>query len=138
MTSPELPDLYFRLRENGATVFRLDRAPPRRRLEMTQIAVVNLRNGAIRPKPGAAPSAAETAAIETWIAARRDTLDRRRLDEVHRTVERLNLTAHWAQTAAAPEDLEAVADRLLMAMHDLRQVLVRRRADIAGDGAGGN
>ena len=45
----ELPDYYFRVRENGALVFRVDTENPQRRIEMDQIAVVNIRNGEIKP-----------------------------------------------------------------------------------------
>ena len=44
-----LPDYYFRIRENGAIVFRLDTENRNRRIEMDQIAVVNLRKGEIKP-----------------------------------------------------------------------------------------
>ena len=53
----------------------------------------------------------------------------RDLDDIHRAVDHLNLTTQWAQSKASDADLEAVTDRLLLAMHDLRSVLVRKKAD---------
>ena len=47
--STELPDYYFRVRENGAAVFRVDTENRQRRIEMDQIAVVNIKNGEIKP-----------------------------------------------------------------------------------------
>ena len=41
----------------------------------------------------------------------------------------LNLTAHWAQSRATDAQLDQVTDALLLAMHDLRTVLVRKKAD---------
>ena len=41
----------------------------------------------------------------------------------------MNLTTHWAQTRATDAQLDEVTDALLMAMHDLRTVLVRRKAE---------
>ena len=41
----DLPTLYFRGRENGAAVFRLDGENRDRRLELEQIAVVNTNRG---------------------------------------------------------------------------------------------
>ncbi len=38
----ELPDYYFRVRENGAAVFRVDTENRQRRIEMEQIAVINI------------------------------------------------------------------------------------------------
>ena len=44
-------------------------------------------------------------------------------------VDHLNLTTQWAQSKATNAELEAVTDALLLAMHDLRTVLVRKKAD---------
>lgn len=128
----DLPDFYFRIRENGAAVFRVSTENRQRRIEMTEIAVVNVRNGNVRPHGDHVLSDAEEAAIAEWLAERRALLTARDLDDIHRTIDRLNLTAHWAQSRATEADLEAVTDRLLLAMHDLRSVLVRRKADRAG------
>ena len=46
----DLPEYYFRVRENGAAVFRVDAENRQRRIEMDQIAVVNIRNGEIKPQ----------------------------------------------------------------------------------------
>ena len=46
----------------------------------------------------------------------------------------MNLTTQWAQSKASDAELEAITDRLLLAMHDLRTVLVRKKADrLVGD-----
>jgi len=128
MTLP-LPDYYFRVRENGAIAYRVDTQNRHRRIEMDQIAVINIRNGEVKPHGGRALSDQDRAAIETWIAERKALLAARDIDDILRTVDRLNLTAHWAQTRAADADLDAVTDTLLLAMHDLRTVLVRKKAD---------
>ena len=39
--SAQLPDYYFRVRDNGAFVFRIDTENRQRRIEMDQIAVIN-------------------------------------------------------------------------------------------------
>lgn len=129
----EMPEYYFRVRENGAMVFRVDTENRMRRIEMTQIAVVNVRNGEIKPHGNHTLSDAEQAEIESWLAQRRAELQDRELDDINRTVERLNLTTVWAQQSASPEDLHKVADRLLLAMHDLRSVLVRKKAQQSDD-----
>ncbi|VAV88512.1 FIG00992248: hypothetical protein, partial [hydrothermal vent metagenome] len=48
----------------------------------------------------------------------------------------LNTTAQWVQSRATDAELEDVTDALLLAMHDLRSVLVRKKADrvLKGDG----
>ncbi|MDE4274116.1 hypothetical protein PXK58_07305 [Phaeobacter gallaeciensis] len=127
--SAALPEYYFRVRENGAFVFRVDTENRQRRIDMDQIAVVNTRNGEIRPHGDRQLSARDMEAIETWMADRIATLARRDIDDIHRAVDHLNLTAHWVQSKASDEQLDEVSDALLMAMHDLRSVLVRKKAD---------
>jgi hypothetical protein len=131
----DLPDYYFRIRENGATVFRVDTENRQRRIDMEPIATVIVENGKVKPQGDRVLSDADLAAIEGWIAVRREVLAMRQLDDILRTVDHLNLTAHWAQTRAGDDDLEAVTDTLLLAMHDLRSVLVRRKAERLTGGA---
>ncbi|MBT8409997.1 MAG: hypothetical protein KJN93_10265 [Alphaproteobacteria bacterium] len=128
----ELPEYYFRIRENGAAVFRVDTENRHRRIEMDQIAVVNVKNGDIKPHGQRELSDADSARIETWLADRQALLAQRDVDDIHRTIDHLNLTAQWAQQRASEEQLEDVTDALLLAMHDLRSVLVRKKADRLG------
>lgn len=125
----DLPDYYFRIRDNGAAVFRVDTENRQRRIELDEIAFVNVKNGNIKPHGDRALTAEDQTAIADWLADRQDMLARRDIDDIHRTVDHLNMTAHWAQTRASDAALEEVTDRLLLAMHDLRNVLVRRKAD---------
>jgi len=125
----DLPPYYFRTRENGAFVFRVEPEGRMRRIEMDQIAIVNIRNGEIKPHGDRSLSDTDMAAIRDWMAARQAELAARDLDDIRRTVDHLNQTAHWAQGKATDAELEQVTEALLMAMHDLRGVLVRRKAD---------
>ncbi|MTI03819.1 hypothetical protein [Roseibium sp. RKSG952] len=127
--STELPEYYFRVRENGAVVFRIDTENRQRRIEMDQIAVINIRNGEVKPHGQRTLSEADKAEIARWMENRKALLEQREIDDIHRAVDYLNLTTQWAQSKATEEQLEDVTDRLLMAMHDLRSVLVRKKAD---------
>ena len=129
-----LPDYYFRVRENGAAVFRLGTENRQRRIEMDEIATVNVKNGNIKPHGEAELTAADRAAIGEWLAARQAQLAAREVVDILRTVVHLNLTTQWAQSRATDAQLEAVTDALLLAMHDLRSMLVRRKADRLGKG----
>ncbi|MFT6696851.1 MAG: hypothetical protein ACJAXU_002359, partial [Paracoccaceae bacterium] len=100
-----------------------------RQLEMDQIAVANTNNGQIKPHGNEPATPEEIKAIEAWIVARQKELAGRDIDDIMRAVDHLKLTAHWAQTKASDDDLEAFTDQLLMAMHDLRMVLVRKKSD---------
>jgi len=124
-----LPEYFFRVRENGAFVFRVDSENRQRRLDMDQIAVVNIRNGEVKPHGDRTLSAADLAAIKDWTESRKALLAQRDIDDILRTVDHLNLTAQWAQSRAQDDELEKVTDALLLAMHDLRTVLVRKKAD---------
>jgi hypothetical protein len=125
----DLPDYYFRVRENGAVVFRLDTENRQRRIEMDQIATVNVRNGEIKAQGDRKLTDADRAAIADWLRDRKALLAAREVDDILRTVDHLNLTTQWAQSRATGEQLDRVTDTLLLAMHDLRTVLVRKKAD---------
>ncbi|MBM2323563.1 MULTISPECIES: hypothetical protein [Marivita] len=125
----DLPDYYFRVRENGALVFRVDTENPQRRIEMDQIAVVNIRNGEIKPHGDRTLSDEDVTVIRDWMQDRQVILADREVDDILRTVDHLNLTTQWAQSRATEDQLEIVTDTLLLAMHDLRGVLVRRKAE---------
>ncbi len=132
--SAELPEYYFRVRENGAVVFKIDTENRQQRIEMDQIAVINIRNGEVKPHGQRSLTEADKAEIARWMDARKALLAQRDIDDIHRAVDYLNLTTQWAQSKASEEQLEEVTDRLLMAMHDLRSVLVRKKADrLKGD-----
>ena len=127
--SEALPPYYFRIRENGAAVFRVDTENRQRRIEMEEIAVVNVKNGNVRPHGETVLTPDDMAAISDWLGKRQAQLARREVDDILRSVDHLNLTAQWVQSRATPEDLDEVTDLLLLAMHDLRQVLVRKKAE---------
>lgn len=125
----DLPEYYFRIRENGALVFRVGTDNRQRRLEFEQIATVNVNNGQIRAQGDRELTEADHAAIADWLARRHEELARRTLDDIRRTVDHLNLTTQWAQSRATDDELDSVTDPLLLAMHDLRSILVRRKAE---------
>lgn len=125
----DLPELYFRVRENGAAVFRVDTENRHRRIEMDQIAVVNIRNGEVKPHGDRELSEEDIAAIRDWMTRRTEVLARRDIDDILRAVDHLNLTTQWVQSRATDDQLDEVTDALLLAMHDLRTVLVRKKAE---------
>ena len=125
----DLPEYYFRIRDNGAVVFRIDTENRQRRIEMEEIAVVNVRNGNIKPHGDTILSDADKSTIEAWLQKRVALLAERDIDDIHRAVDYMNLTTQWVQTRASDDQLEAVTDALLLAMHDLRNVLVRKKAE---------
>ena len=127
--SADLPDYYFRVRDNGAAVFRVDTENRNRRIEMDQIAVANIRNGEIKPQGDRVLTEPDLAAIKEWMQARVDLLAKRDLDDIHRAVDYMNTTTQWIQSKATDEQLDDITDALLLAMHDLRQVLVRKKAE---------
>ena len=128
--TPSLPKYYFRARDNGAAVFKVDSENRQRRIEMEQIALVNIRNGEIKPHGDRKLTNADIGAIRDWMEDRIQRLAWRDIDDILRTADHLNLTTQWVQSKATPEQLEEVTDHLLLAMHDLRTVLVRKKAEL--------
>lgn len=125
----ELPDYYFRVRENGAIVFRVDTENRQRRIDMDQIAIINIKNGEYKPHGDRILSEVDQTAIVDWMQARMDLLAVRAMDDIHRAVDYMNITTQWVQSKADDDQLEDITDVLLLAMHDLRTVLVRKKAD---------
>ncbi|MFZ1483258.1 MAG: hypothetical protein WAT25_21060 [Paracoccaceae bacterium] len=125
----DLPDYYFRIRENGAVVFKVDTENRQRRIELEEIATVNVRNGNIKPHGEVKLTPADLGVIEDWLVKRRALLEARDVDDILRAVDHMNLTTQWVVSKATDAQLEEVTDALLLAMHDLRAVLVRKKAD---------
>ncbi len=125
----DLPNYFFRTRDAGAAVFRVDTANRHRRIEMEQIATIVMRTGEVRAHGDRKLSGEDKEAIKTWIADREETLEWRKMDDILRHIDQLHHTAHWVQSTATDEQLDMVTDTLLMAMHDLRTVLVRKKAE---------
>ena len=125
----DLPNLYFRVRENGAAVFRLDGENRDRRLELEQIAVVKTNRGDFKALGDHILTDAERQVIADWLQERLTLLSTREMDDVHRAIDQINLTSQWAQSKATDDQLNEVTEQLLLAMHDLRSILVRKKAD---------
>lgn len=134
----DLPEYYFRIRENGALVFRVDTENRQRRIDLDQIASINIRNGEVKPHGDRPLTPQDLGEIQHWIDQRTHQLALREVDDILRTVDHLNLTTQWAQTRASDEQLDQVSDTLLLAMHDLRSVLVRKKADRLMKAMGGD
>jgi len=127
--SGDLPHYYFRVRENGALVFRVDTENRLRRIDMNQIATINIRNGEVKPHGDSKLTDEDIDVIRDWIGKRTRQLAERDVDDIMRAVDHMNLTAQWVQSRATDDQLEEVTDTLLLAMHDLRSILVRKKAD---------
>ena len=124
-----LPRYFFRIRENGATLFKMPEQNRQNRLEMHQVAVINIRNETVKPQGDTVLTDEETKLIADWMQERKTVLEEREIDDILRTVDNLNLTAQWAQSKASDADLERVTDQLLLSMHDLRTILSRKKAE---------
>lgn len=96
----ELPEYFFRVRENGAVVFRVDTENRQRRIDMEEIATVNINNGKIKTYGDRPLTADESTLIEEWIAKRVATLAARDVDDLLRAVDHLNMTTQWVQSKA--------------------------------------
>ena len=66
----DLPDYYFRVRENGAVVFRLGTENRQRRIELDEIATVNVKNGNIKPHGEVELTVADRGAVAGGVAPR--------------------------------------------------------------------
>jgi len=118
--------LYFRTRENGATVFRIDTENKSRRLEMHQIGTVAIRKKEFRPHGDAEITASEQKEINSWIEERVSFLDAQQNAEITGLIDALKSAAHWMNSQAQASDIKKYSTELFLAMHDLRGVLDRK------------
>ena len=88
----ELPEYYFRIRENGAAAYRIDTENRHRRIEMEQIAVLNLKKGEVKPQGGRELSAEERKIIDDWMVERKALLARREIDDILAWIQ-----SHWPE-----------------------------------------
>lgn len=96
---------------------------------MDQIALVNVNKGEVKPHGDTELTDEDIAAIQDWLDKRVMLLAQRDIDDIHRAVDYMNITTQWVQSKASEAQLEDVTDALLLAMHDLRTVLVRKKAE---------
>ena len=120
--------LYFRHRENGIVVFRMEVANRQRRIELNQIATIS-RDGDITPHKRRAPTEAEMAEIAKWLSDWQARADAEQLNETEKFLVELNRFTDWVQRRAEHAEIDAHSDPLLMAILDLRQVVVRRLSE---------
>ena len=130
MNTP-LPKYFFRIRENGAVLFKTPGENHQNRAEMHQIAAINMRSDTVKPLGDTVLTDEETKLIADWMRERKTVLEEREIDDILRTIDHLNLTAQWAQSKASDADLERVTDQLLLSMHDLRTILSRKKIERA-------
>ena len=107
----------------------MDTENQHRRLDVSQIAVINIAKGEFKPQGDSPPTKAEEAEIKDWIKTRQATLAARQIEDIHRAIDHMNQTAQWVQSKATDEELDQFTQPLLLAMHDLRSVIVRKLSD---------
>lgn len=134
MMPGDMPDLYFRRRANGAQVFRVLADRHNGRLDLILLATVNLKTGTLRPQGDRVLRPEETRQIDRQIDLWRQQQTPGMAAQAEDAITALNRAAHWAQTKAEDAEIEAATMALLLAMHDLRSVLTRRKAEIARNG----
>jgi len=110
-------------------MLRIDHDPRLRRSEMHRIAGINARTGAVNITDGHTLTEDERARIDAWLAQGNGLPG-----DAATAVARIGHIAHWAQFTASPDTLDAATEELLLAMQDLREVLVRKAAQRATRG----
>ena len=118
-------NLYYRHRENGVTVFRMEIANRQRRIELNQIASI-LKDGEISPHKRRQPTEAEMAQISDWWTNWQQRKSEGGLSETEQFIAELNLFTDWVARKAPAEQIDQKSDDLLTALLDLRQVVVRK------------
>lgn len=124
--------LYYRLRRQGALVFRMEVANRQRRIELNRIATIT-GAGEVLPHKRRPASEAEQAEAAAWW---RDWCARRdgdRLAGTERFMAELNRFTDWMAREAPDGEVAELSDPLLMALLDLRQTVVRRLSEVEAE-----
>lgn len=122
----ERPNLYFRRKENGTVVYRVE-GGEHARMDFQQIAILK-QNGEVKPTGKQQPTECELVEISEWNEARNNGQKARDAERIDRLVGDMNAVAQWIQSNADDKQISETAQPILMAMHDLRSTLVRRMA----------
>jgi hypothetical protein len=133
-------ELYYRLVERGALVFRLDVSNRQRRIELTQIATIDAQ-GDVRPngRPDVRPNGRqpathdELASASAWWCDWQARRAKGHLTETECFRAEINRFTEWMAREARDDEISRLSDPLLMALLDLRQVVVRRLSEIEAD-----
>ncbi|MEM6662651.1 MAG: hypothetical protein AAF666_10800 [Pseudomonadota bacterium] len=124
--------LYYRHREKGVTVFRMEVANRQRRIELNQIASI-LADGEVIPHKRRAPTEAELAEISTWWTNWQTRAADGALTQTETFIAELNQFTDWVARRADAGEIDVQSDNLLTALLDLRQVVVRKLSQIEDD-----
>lgn len=74
--------VFFRIRENGAVLFKTTGNNRQNRLEMHQIAAINIRNETVKPLGDTVLTDEETKLIADWMRERKTVLEEREIDDI--------------------------------------------------------
>ena len=118
---------FFRPRPGGAMLLRIDYDARLRRSSMTRVCGIDLATGAVLPSDAPNLTAEEQALVAEWLDA-----GNRLTGRGAQAVTQIGHIAHWAQFLAKPGELDAATNEILLALQDLREVLVRKAAQRAG------
>jgi hypothetical protein len=113
---------YFRPRPGGAALLKITYDARLKRSRLHRIAGVEA-SGVVRVVEGYTLSDAEQALIADYLAQGNGLKGR-----AAQAVADIGQIAHWAQFRASPDELAQATEELLLAMQDLREVLVRKAA----------
>ena len=122
----ERPTLYFRRKDNGTVIYRVETGE-HSRLDFQQIAILK-QNGEVKPLGKQQPTDDELVEIGEWHDTRKAGQKARDAERVDQLVGDMNAVAQWVQANANDKQIAENAQPIFMAIHDLRTTLVRRMA----------
>jgi hypothetical protein len=111
---------YFRPRPGGAALLKITYDARLKRSRLHRIAGLEA-SGEVRVAEGYTLSPEEEALIAQYLAQGNGLTGR-----AAQAVTDIGHIAHWAQFRANPDELAQATEELLLAMQDLREVLVRK------------
>ncbi len=123
----DLPELYFRIKDNGASVYRVSKSSKSGRIEFSQIATAVLRNDKIKPHSDHELTDNEIEQITNWMASQKDN-HLSDLAQVFRRISRdVNLATNLLSSDnGAHKELNESINLLLLSLLDMQRATSQR------------
>ena len=120
--------LFIRYRGNAGVIYRCSFDQRNQRQAMDRIGLVHLKTREVKTVAGAQITPDEHAEITAWVEQRigQDRADRD--VDLRKLNDHMNLTTQWFLDHATDEDTLRYCEDLLLSVIDLRNTLIRRRA----------
>lgn len=119
-----LPNIFFRVKDNGASVYRVGTAKSSGRIEFSKLATVVLKSQKINTQNEVTLTPDELREINEWMRQQRSD---RLAEDLRRISRDVNLATHQiASSSEIDDELEAAINTVLLSLFDLQREITEK------------